>query len=204
MRRSAVVLALALVVAAPAPLAAQASLGHSVDLALSYRKGSHTMSASWHAQVGFANRRVWLGAGLRSSAMLTYTRDFELSDGGGLPTQQISDPRVQTLNLMVTGDVMLARRFGVGMNLDLIGASHGGTRVEGLQHFRPDRLNLFKGGSSDEGSLNSEYYVRYAVDARTAVRVGVSHYVIGYEDRNSNARYNRFETAAFAGIRVGF
>ncbi len=201
MRRSG--LALVLTVVAAAPLAAQASLGHSVDLALSYREGSHTMSMSWHAQFGIANRRIWLGAGLRSSAMLTYTRDFELSDGGGQASQQISDPRVQTLNLMFTGDVMVTSRFGAGMNLDLIGGSHGGNRIEGGQHFRPDRLNLFKGGQSDEGSLNSEFYVRYNVDGRTAVRVGFAHYVIGYEDRSGPARYNRFETAPFVGLRVG-
>ncbi len=202
MRRSMMVLALAVVAAAP--LAAQSSIGHSVDLALSYREGSHTMSMSWHAQVGLANRRVWLGAGLRSSAMLTHTRDFELIDGGGSPQQQIADPRVQTLNLMVTGDVMVTRRFGAGLNLDLIGGSHGGTRGGGLQQFRPDRLNLFKGGSSDEGSLNSEFYVRYNVDGRTAIRLGATHYVMGYEDRNGPSRYNRFITAAFVGLRVGF
>ncbi len=200
MRRSMMVLALA--AAAAAPLAAQSSIGHSVDLALSYREGSHTMSMAWHAQVGLANRRVWLGAGLRSSAMLSYTRDFEEIDGTGL--QQIADPRVQTLNLMVTGDVMVTRRFGAGANLDLIGGSHGGTRGLGLQQFRPDRLNLFKGGSSDEGSLNSEFYVRYNVDGRTAVRVGAAHYVMGYEDRNGPGRYNRFITAPFVGLRVGF
>lgn len=201
MRRSLMVIALAAVAAAP--LAAQSSIGHSVDLALSYREGSHTMSMSWHAQVGLANRRIWLGAGLRSSAMLTYTRDFDEIDGGG-PPQQIADPRVQTLNLMVTGDVMVTSRFGAGVNLDLIGGSHGGTRGVGLQQFRPDQLNLFKGGSSDEGSLNSEFYVRYNVDGRTAVRVGATHYVMGYEARNGPARYNRFITAPFVGLRVGF
>ena len=202
MRRSTMVLALAMVAAAP--LAAQSSIGHSVDLALSYREGSHTMSMSWHAQFGLANRRIWLGAGLRSSAMLTYTRDFDLSDGGGPSQRQIADPRVQTLNLMFTGDVMVTRRFGAGLNLDLIGGSHGGTRIQGAQQFRPAHLNLFKGGESDRGSLNSEFYVRYNVDGRTAIRVGAAHYVLGYEDRQTDARYNRFVTAPFVGLRVGF
>lgn len=75
-------------------------------------------------------------------------------------------------------------KWGAGTNIDVIGFSFGRTRSFNIissvydpnqapiQKAQPTRFNLLLTSDNDIGSLNSEFYVRYAINPRVSLRAG--------------------------------
>lgn len=80
------------------------------------------------------------------------------------------------------------RRIDVGFDIDVMGLSFGNTqkaqfRIQTI-NTKPRLTNFLLIGDNDRGSINSEFYVRYWLNLRTAIRAGLSYQFIEYNSEN--------------------
>ncbi len=150
--------------------------------------------------------RLVAGLGLRLTGYAGEPTSFTNrgTTQGALAANLPVDPAVLALNVMVEGSLRLAGPLSAGMNIDLAGLAAGPARTAGAASLEVARGSLLQGGNADRGSLNSEFYVAFALTPRAQLRVGASHYVIGYTgtDGGASSRYQRFETVPFAAVRL--
>lgn len=196
-------------VAAPAPLHAQLR-PDVVDLSVGAGGGSARAAVAVFRHVDVAAGRARLAYGLRLTAYGGDALDFTNrgTTRGELAAKLPIDPAVYALNAAVAGELRVAGPLGVGFNLDLLGVAAGPTRTGASVEATPSRASVFQYGSTDRGSLNSEFYVSVTASRRVRVRAGLSHFVLGYRVTDQSAggtteRYQRFETVPFLAVRLG-
>lgn len=102
--------------------------------------------------------------------------------------------QVNSLNVMVNVVYNFSSKFRAGFNIDLIGFSFGGAQTgtyingnNGAPGSRvlpvtasPAGFNLLLVAENDLGSLNSEFYVAYAVNEKWSVKLGAQHIFMEY------------------------
>jgi hypothetical protein len=92
----------------------------------------------------------------------------------------VSSPQVNALNLFLNLDYPLTSKLWVGFNIDVIGFSFGGTRqtnyINGatgkITDASPTAFNLLLVSDNDLGSLNSEFYLKYFLNEKWALKAG--------------------------------
>ena len=111
-----------------------------------------------------------------------------------LDTLQLPQTRAYSLNADLHLEYAISHRVEVGFNIDLIGFTAGpdqsGTFIANSpvrsplsntpQNARLTAFNALFGDQSDQGSLNTEGYVRYRVGPRLGLRAGLSLIVNEY------------------------
>lgn len=205
------VLALALLLPLSARTAGAQLIG-ALDASVGLGSGAQRLAVSAWRPVFNVLDRVVLSAGLRITSYTgeagTYTNRGTAS-GSLTPTLSLS-PQVYGINLAVAADVTVFGDFGVGFNLDLIGAATGANRVNGTLLAKPQSGSLFAGGSPDKGALNSETYLSWHALPTLTVRAGTSHYVTNYDVTDPiaagspSARYQKFVTVPFVALSFKF
>ncbi len=125
-----------------------------------------------------------------------------------------------SINFLMAIAYQITDDFQVGFNIDVIGASFGAERsgtyinrnnptgiysspVRGA----PTGFNLLLVGENDLGSLNSEFYVTYAIDERWSLKGGVQHSFLEFTTTTkvqqypeSNDRFRITPTVACLGV----
>lgn len=176
---------------------------------------------------GAAARSVYVGTsdrfrvGLNIRATAASTNGFNLAPvdprgaiGPTTDTLSVSGT-VLTLNLGVNARIDITERLYAGLNLDMFGATTG-PRENGAYRAtpggtakavstKPTGANIFAGGTGDRGSLNSEFFLAWTLNDRTALRGGLSHQLVEYdvnvEDVTSAAsKFRRYANLVFVGI----
>lgn len=97
-------------------------------------------------------------------------------------------PQINALNVALNFGYNFSPKFGVGFNIDAIGFSFGGSRdgsyINGNQgqatSGKPTSFNLLLVGNNDRGSLNSEFYVRYFLNNKLAVKLAYQYLFLEY------------------------
>jgi len=92
----------------------------------------------------------------------------------------IQSPQANCLNVSVNFEYPVSKKMVAGFNIDLIGFSFGGSRggtyINGANtttvDASPTPFNLLLVSDNDKGSLNSELYIRYSLNERTALKLG--------------------------------
>lgn len=190
----------------PAPAKAQSQLPparHATIFDLTGATGptlNYASVAAWRLWGVDAGGRFQVGAGLRASYFFAECYELDRQTGPDRPTLTVLAPRLYSLNAAFHLRARVAGPVRLGFNLDAAGLSFGPARstpaVPG--RVRPTTSNLLRGGSSDEGSLNSEFYLAAALPRGLSVRAGWSHLVTGYESDAST--YHRFRNLALLGV----
>jgi hypothetical protein len=191
------------------------------DLALANGSGATTVSAalSRSTYVGTSDR-LRAGFAVRAT-LITGTVNLEPRDPrgiGGHDDVLTTAAGAMLINVGVNVGYEVSPRLLAGMNLDVFGISAGGNHAATLYPegggspvaitVKPDSPNLFAGGSSDRGSLNSEFFVQWALTDRHALRAGLSHQLIGVAFAGeggagaSSLEYRKFVNLAFVGLRI--
>ena len=94
-------------------------------------------------------------------------------------TLTVQRPLINSLNVTVNAGYNFSSRFSGGFNIDLIGFSFGRksaailttngiTRTEPAA--KPTAFNVLLTGDFDYGSLNSEFFLKYKLNERWALR----------------------------------
>jgi hypothetical protein len=101
----------------------------------------------------------------------------------------IDDLSNYSLNLFAGLEYISPYKFLVGFNIDLIGGTFGTRSFKTLgsdpvYSVHPEELNLFKGGTSDQGSLNNELYLGYRFNENITLKAGLSRYLISINYSN--------------------
>jgi long-subunit fatty acid transport protein len=100
----------------------------------------------------------------------------------------LQSPQVNALNIAINLGYRISSKFGVGFNIDALGFSFGGKQngsyINGNQgqatSAKPTSFNVLLVGNNDKGSLNSEFYVRYFIKERLAVKLAYQYLFTEY------------------------
>jgi hypothetical protein len=204
-----------------APLGAQRTESRTAwDFTLATSGTVSSASASW---VGFTAPvvadRIRFGLGLRATAV---GGDLALTPRGAtrVPVGVIDTLYLSSAALMVNvsghAEARLTDRLAAGLNIDLVGFGAGGDRdaryhagagiADQSVRAKPTGSNIFLYGSKDRGSLNSEFYARWRLNERVAVRGGLSHQLVEYEAArtlaSNTAFFRQYRNLAVVGVRI--
>lgn len=109
-----------------------------------------------------------------------------------IDTLSIVSPQVNSLNLGLHLQYAVLPKLELGTNIDLVGFSFGSSKRTFVQssaldegqppviNASPTKLNLLLTSDNDIGSLNSEFYARYWVHKKWAVKAGYTFYFSEY------------------------
>jgi hypothetical protein len=118
-----------------------------------------------------------------SSAPESLAADEKKSDSLLLQSSQVN-----TLNLAINLGYRISPKFGAGFNIDAVGFSFGGNKdgsyINGNQgqaiSANPTSFNILLVGNNDQGSLNSEFYLRYFFKEKLAVKLAYQYLFVEY------------------------
>jgi hypothetical protein len=100
----------------------------------------------------------------------------------------IQSPQVNALNLSINFGYRIFSKLDAGFNIDVIGFSFGAeksgsylseaTGTTGVAN--PTSFNILLVGNNDKGTLNSEFYLRYFVGERWAIKAAFQYLFTEY------------------------
>ena len=158
----------------------------------------------------FGTKRDFLTAGPAKKTR-TSTTPFLIFFAGqeeqNFDTLTVQRPLTNSLNLTVNLGYNLSRKWYAGFNIDLIGfsfgrkgsgilTSNGITVIE--PNAKPSTFNVLLTGDHDRGTLNSEFFVKYKLDDRWALKAVYQFIFVEYEtetrkqtfsDGSTNSRF---------------
>jgi len=97
-----------------------------------------------------------------------------------IDTFLVKSPQLNCLNLSINVDYQVSKKITAGFNIDAVGFSFGESRngnyINGplgkMTSATPTFFNLLLVSDNDRGSLNSEFYARYNLNALWALKLG--------------------------------
>lgn len=146
---------------------------------------------------------------------------FSKTIEANIDTVTTATTNTNSLNAAIYIEYSLTKRLDAGFNIDVIGFSFGPAKdfniisssfdpnQSPIQKGSPTRFNLLLTSDNDIGSLNSEFFARYWVSEKIAVRTGMTFLFSEYRTENNlsfdsqrimNDRY-RYKAAM---IMIGF
>jgi hypothetical protein len=193
----------------PMLLLAQQNKHHQfADLTAGFGQSQATASLSvWNHWYTGKNRKLELGIGARASSYFGTKKDFitapaGISRGSSVPflvvvssqktenwdTLTVQQPRVISVNAALSARYNFTPKISAGLNIDLIGFTLGRKSsavfpANGNAQTitaRPTRINALLTGDLDYGSLNSEFYVSYALNQQFSLRAVYQFYFAEY------------------------
>ena len=175
------------------------SISNSIDLGIGIGSSQATLSSAyihnWNLgkkqkiQIGLGGRLTgYLGANqyyTTAPAKLTsgktgpgvfFTENIEAN----IDTFLISKPQTFAINAMINLGYKVTQKITLGFNIDAIGFSFGGAKrgnyINGSQGqnltSKPTSFNLLLISDNDLGSLNSEFYGKYQLTEKLALKAG--------------------------------
>jgi len=179
--------------------AQNASKSNSVDIGIAFGSNQGTFSGAyihnWNLgqkqkiQIGVGGRITgYLGANqyyTTAPAKLTsgktgpgvfFTENIE----SNIDTFLIAKPQVFAINAMINLGYKVTQKITLGFNIDAVGFSFGGAKlgnyISGSQSqnltSKPTGFNLLLVSDNDLGSLNSEFYGKYQLTEKLALKAG--------------------------------
>ncbi|CAN5333027.1 hypothetical protein BH09BAC3_BH09BAC3_29190 [soil metagenome] len=143
------------------------------------------LGASKKIEIGFGTRFTsYFGSNqYYSSAPASLASDVKKSD-----SVLLVSPQVNALNLAINLGYRLSPKIGLGFNIDALGFTLGskknGTYLNGTQGgattASPTSFNLLLVGDNDRGTLNSEFYARYFITEKFAIKVAYQYLFTEY------------------------
>jgi len=161
----------------------------------------HKLGKKKRFSIGYGVRYTgyWGGNKLYKTAPSKYTSTSQnigtiFSDDvpANIDTLSIISPQVNSFNTSFHLQYAIYPRLEIGTNIDLFGFSFGGKvpanvissvfddNQKPVQDVKPTKTNLLLTSDNDIGSLNSEFYVRYWLHKKWAIKAGYTFYFSEY------------------------
>ncbi|WP_025763539.1 hypothetical protein [Dyadobacter tibetensis] len=171
---------------------AQDSLRHQFLIDAGVAVGSSNFSGMGAFQYDHyfgKNNRIIVGTGLRFTGFSGSDLNFTTapanltSNDANIDTLLVSSPRVYAANLMLNLGYRITDKWQAGFSIDLVGFSFGPTespRYISNGKYRtvsakPTSPNYLLIGDRDNGSLNSQFYVKYKFSKRFGAKVAYQY-----------------------------
>ncbi len=210
---------------------ADVALGLGKDIVTGALSGTrwHALGTKGKLQLGYGIRLT--GAFGGAQEYITAPAELSRQNDGFLVTL-FSDVKNENLDtLLVPGATVFAlnlaghlryritERWAVGFNIDVVGVSFGSVDpsrfVSSLrgssastEQASPTAFNLLLIGDNDRGSLNSELYVAYQLNAHWGLRAGISHLFVEATTKRpltfDNDRFRRVSDLGFFAVSYKF
>lgn len=200
--------------------------GHTFDMSLSGGDARIQGAGSWSHLHGFGKKeqRFKIGYGIRLGAffggnLLYTTADAKYTkDDSNIDTLSLVDAQVNTLNASLHLQYTFFQKLDLGFNIDAIGLSIGGEQKGSILSSsldfgsspvplsKPTGFNLLLVGDNDRGSLISEFYLRYWLSPRWAIRGGLNYFFSEYTTENKlsfnngEVKTDRFRNKSYMGF----
>lgn len=203
-------------------VAAQTPEHAAVRVHLAVGTGSSTTVASAAATrdhaLGFF-RRARVGYGVRVTAIGGGDQGFRTADPD-IPRSQreavlVRSPLAVAANLEFYSSLRLLGPVAVGFDIDVVGIGAGPKRQADPDpasgsvadsSARATGFNLLRGGNSDHGTLNSEFFASVRLNPRLTVRAGFIHAVSEFTTKVpralANDRFRKFVTVPFIAVTM--
>jgi len=174
-----------------------------------------TWALSWNHLHHFGRQgRINIGYGARwnstfynNQEYLTAPHKLQKTD---MDTLVFGRSQVNSLNLTINLQYNFTRKFEVGFNIDALGFSFGkaqtgvftastytGGKIT-TQVAKPTTLNYLIAGNHDKGTLNSEFYGKYWIASKWAIRGGATLIFTEYTtDKKLTLDNDRFRNKSF-------
>jgi hypothetical protein len=156
------------------------------------RKLEAGVGLRWTSYVGTKVNFITAPARLARSNTTPFLIVFAGQEIQNWDTLTIQRPFINSFNLAANFGYNISKRWYLGFNIDLIGFSFG-RRGSGIltsngkttnePAARPVPFNLLLTGDLDHGSLNSEYFVRYRINEKWALKAVYEFYFGEYETK---------------------
>lgn len=184
-----------------------------------------------------AKKRLVMGVGIRANAFFASEKYFvtapaKLVKGEAGPGALFKDKipanmdsvhftsaQAYSLNVLIHISYAFTEKFKAGFNIDVIGVSfggsHNGTYINNNDPANtnqpikgsPSNFNLLLVGENDLGSLNSEFFVTYAMTDKWSLKAGAQHIFMEYTTATAiqqfpepNDRFRITPTVVCAGV----
>ena len=181
-----------------------------IDFSATIGESQGVLAASYVHNWRIGKKKKWeAGFGVRLSSYFGVKTDFttapaRLSRSTTFPfvivfadhlaknedTLNVQRPFTNSLNLSANFGYNFNSRFSAGFNIDLIGftfgrttsailTSNGMTKTE--QAAKPSPFNVLLTGDNDYGSLNSEFFLKYSLSKRWAIKADYQFVFVEYK-----------------------
>ena len=176
---------------------------NNYDLAIGAGNGFSTALSWSHFHKIGKKGKFQIGYGLRLTSLFGsnvahITAPAKLTSGGtglgvianeiieaNLDTLTLNSMQVNSLNLSINLQYAFSEKLEIGFNIDALGFSFGGEqkgnfvaasqkRVTSQETAKPTAANVLLTSDNDIGSLNSEFYLRYWLSPKWAIRGGLT------------------------------
>lgn len=129
---------------------------------------------------------------------------FQDNINANIDTFLVKSPQLNCFNISLNFEYQLTKKLSAGFNIDLLGFSFGGTTngnyintpIGKMVEAKPTAFNLLLVSDNDKGSLNSEMFVRYAIDEQWALKLGAqflfTEYTTSYKVQQFPSENDRF------------
>jgi hypothetical protein len=174
---------------------------NNFDLALGIGGGGFSSSLSWVKFHGIGKKQKFkIGYGLRLSNYFGSDKIYKTAPASLIKDNKIDEltfaaAQTNSLNATINLQYSFSPKFEVGFNIDALGLSFGGEQNASkagvsVAKASPTSGNILLIDKNDIGSLNSEFYVRYWISPKFAIRAGFSHFFSEYTTKTKLAYDN--------------
>jgi len=117
-------------------------------------------------------------------------------------TLTVRNPVINAINISANLAVDITEKFGIGLNIDLVGFSFGPEKQGQLESnkmvrndvVKPTSFNVLLTGDHDLGSLNSEFFIKYRFNDHWGARAIYQFLFTEYETLNIEQTFYDGET----------
>ena len=117
-------------------------------------------------------------------------------------TLTVQNPLINSINISANLAVNITEKFGIGLNIDLVGFSFGPQKQGQLESnkiisndaVKPTTFNVLLTGDHDIGSLNSEFFIKYNFNDHWGARGIYQFLFTEYETKNIEQTFYDGET----------
>jgi hypothetical protein len=178
-----------------------------------------TLALSWNHLHSFGKKdRINVGYGVRFNGVYYHNQHFTTAPDKlrdiDMDTLTFGFAQMYSLNTTINLQYNFSKRFEAGFNIDAVGVSfgkkntgdfradtykeNGVLRPISSQIAKPTTLNLLLVGNADIGTLNSEFYAKYWLTEKWAIRGGLVLIFTEYTtDKNLTYDNDRFRNKSF-------
>lgn len=154
------------------------------------RKLEAGLGLRWTTYVGTKTNFTTAPASLARSNSTPFLVVFAGQETQNWDTLTVQRPFINSLNVSANFGYNITNRWSLGFNIDLIGFSFGrkgsailtsNAKTRNEPEAKPAPFNVLLTGDLDYGSLNSEYFVRYRLNEKWAVKAVYEFYFGEYK-----------------------
>lgn len=174
--------------------------GNYIDLGVSGISDQLAVSLGWShlISIGKSKKRFKVGYGIRYTSYFAKNQNYTTAPAkyantpADVDTLLVGSPQLNAFNATIHLQYSVTKKLDLGFNIDLIGFSFGWKREAtvisssydlgqpSLVYVRPVAFNLLLVGNNDKGTLNSEFYARYWVTPRFAIKAAYTYLFTDY------------------------